>query len=375
MALAPLPYYTPIFNSLAEKLDLHVLFMSSRAPLTAFRDPWGQDPRFEHSFWWSRTLELSSLDFRAQVSLGVSPRLQRLRPDVLIAYSWHPIMYEPLVWSSLTGRRAVMWSESCDFSGLLRGRFSQAVRRFALRRCQAFVTSGTKASEYLLSLGVPESRLITSCMPAGTPPHDGRGPEGPRQRRAGEVRYLFVGRLIPRKRPLELLRAFARIRAELPNATLTVVGEGPLLGEVSREAERLGEGVRVLGHAEGPDLSRLYTDADVLVIPSVREVWGVVVNEALLHGLYVVATDQVASAFDLLGPGSGAIVPADDASALVRAMVDASRAGLDDADRSRRAARAARCSVDAFAKDIHRAVRLALEGPPAALNYPHRAAD
>jgi glycosyltransferase involved in cell wall biosynthesis len=363
MALAPLPYYTPIFNSLAEKLDLHVLFMSSRAPLTDFRDPWGQDPRFEHSFWWSRSLNLSSLDFRAQFSFGVSPRLQRLNPDVLIAYSWHPIMYEPLVWSSLTGRRAVMWSESCDFSGLLRGRISQAIRTFALRRCQAFVTSGTKASEYLRSLGVPESRLVTSCMPAGTWPADGETAREARDGDEGGVKYLFVGRLIPRKRPLELLRAFARTRARVPDAKLTIVGEGPLEGEVSREAARLGEHVEVLGHAEGPELSRIYARADVLVIPSVREVWGIVVNEALLHGLYVVATDQVASAFDLLEPNSGTIVAADDADALVEAMVDASKAGLDEAARSRRAARAGRCSVEAFAADIHRAATLARDAP------------
>lgn len=363
MALAPLPYYTPIFNSLAEKLDLHVLFMSSGAPLTSFRDPWGQHPRFEHSFWWSRSLNLSSLDFRAQFSFGVSPKLQRLDPDVLIAYSWHPIMYEPLVWSSLTRRRAVMWSESCDFSGLLRGHISQALRIFALRRCQAFVTSGTKASEYLRSLGVPESRLVTSCMPAGTWPTDGETPREPREGADGEVRYLFVGRLIPRKRPLELLRAFARTRAKLPDATLTIVGEGPMQGEVSREAARLGENVEVLGHAEGPELSRIYARADVLVIPSLREVWGIVVNEALLHGLYVVATDQVASAFDLLEPNSGTIVAADDADALVEAMVDASKAGLDEAARSRRAARAGRCSVEAFAADLHRAATLACDAP------------
>jgi glycosyltransferase involved in cell wall biosynthesis len=366
MALAPLPYYTPIFNSLAEKLDLHVLFMSSRAPLTDFRDPWGHEARFEHSFFWSRSLNLSSLDFRAQVSFGVSPRLQRLRPEVLISYSWHPIMYEPLVWSSLTGRRSVMWSESCNFSGLLRGRVSQAIRSFALRRCQAFVTSGSMAAEYLYALGVPESKVITSCLPAGTwPAQPGGARSEPRDGSEGEVRYMFVGRLIPRKRPLELLRAFARTLSEVPGATLTMVGEGPLLPEVSREAAALGDSVEVLGHAEGPELSRLYAGADVLVIPSVREVWGMVVNEALLHGLYVVATDEVASAFDLLEPGSGTIVPADDPEALLAAMTGASLAGLDEAARSRRAARAGRCSVDSFAADIHRAAVMALEEPAA----------
>lgn len=366
MALAPLPYYTPIFNSLADKVDLHVLFMSSRAPLTDFRDPWGEEPRFEHSFWWARSVNLPSIDFRAQFSFGISPRLQRLSPEVLIAYSWTPIMYEPIIWSSVTGRRTVMWSDSCDFSGLLRGRTSQAIRSFALRRCQAFVTSGTKASEYLRSLGVNDERLVTSCLPAGTWPSDDGGArrEAP-DRAEGEVRYLYVGRLIPRKRPLELLRAFERARARVPGASLTMVGEGPLLPEVSREAARLGDCVEVLGHAEGPDLSRLYARADVLVMPSVREPWGIVVNEALLHGLYVVATDEVASAFDLLEPGNGVMVPTDDAEALIEAMIRASATSMDDAARAQRAARAGLCSANAFAADIHRAAALALDAPAA----------
>jgi glycosyltransferase involved in cell wall biosynthesis len=363
MALAPLPYYTPIFNSLAGQLDLHVLFMSKHAPLTDFRDPWGEDPRFEHSFFWSRSIELPSLDFRTQVSLGVSPRLQRLRPDLVIAYSWHPIMYEPLVWSSLTGRRAVMWSDSWDVSGLLRGRVSQRIRAFALRRCQAFVTSGTKASEYLRALGVPESRLVTSCLPAGTPPSAGEAAGSGRVRQAGEVRYLFVGRLIPRKRPLELLRAFGRTRERIPGASLTMVGEGPLSGEVARLAAEIGGQVRLAGHAEGRELSRHYAEADVLVVPSVREPWGIVVNEGLLHGLYVVATDEVASAFDLLEPGDGAMVPADHQVALIDAMVAASGVEMDGPARSRRATRAGRCSPDAFATDIRRAAALALEAP------------
>lgn len=359
MALAPLPYYTPIFNSLADRLDLHVLFMSSRAPLTDFRDPWGEEPRFEHSFYWSRTLQLHSLDFRAQVSAGVAPRLHRLSPDVLIAYSWHPIMYEPLVWSSLTGRRAVMWSESCDFSGLLRGRVSQAIRAFALRRCQAFVTSGTKATEYLHALGVPESRVVTSCLPAGARPPDAPSPI---ERAEDEVRYLFVGRLIPRKRPLEALRAFERARARRPGARMTVVGQGPLLDDVSREAARIGDAVEVIGHAEGEALGRLYAEADVLVVPSVREVWGLVVNEGLLNGLYVIASDEVASAYDLVGPGDGAMVPADQPEALARAMAEVDPADLRPEARARRAARAGECSVDAFAADIHRAASMALSG-------------
>jgi hypothetical protein len=56
-------------------------------------------------------------------------------------------------------------------------------------------------------------------------------------------------------------------------------------------------------------------------------------------------------------------VTADDADALVEAMVRAAEAGLDETARSRRAARAGRCSVEAFATDLHRAATLARDAP------------
>src|SRR5688572_9246989 len=100
-----------------------------------------------------------------------------------------------------------MCAESSSFIGLLRGKLRHAFRRLLVSRVDAFVTNGSKASEYLLELGAREDRVITSCLPSvpegavswGTP----HGKHGPR--------YLFVGRLIARKRPAMVLQAFERI--------------------------------------------------------------------------------------------------------------------------------------------------------------------
>ena len=103
---------------------------------------------------------------------------------------------------------------------------------------------------------------------------------------------MSVG-LIPRKRPLELIRAFERLGREVPGATLTVVGaQGELEGDVRELAARV-PGVRYVGFAQGDGLAALYAAADVLVLPALREVWGLVVNEALAHGLFVIASDEV----------------------------------------------------------------------------------
>jgi hypothetical protein len=83
--VCPLPYHTPVLNELARLVDLHVIYMARRHPFERggalrpdFGDEWGTESRFEHSFYWSRSVGSPGLDFKAQMSLGVSRRLAKL---------------------------------------------------------------------------------------------------------------------------------------------------------------------------------------------------------------------------------------------------------------------------------------------------------
>jgi glycosyltransferase involved in cell wall biosynthesis len=108
-------------------------------------------------------------------------------------------------------------------------------------------------------------------------------------------------------------------------------------------------------------LIQAYLDADVLVAPSYREVWGLVVNEALAAGLYVIASDRVGSTHDLLDRDSGVVVGADDDAALRRAMVAATQVSQSLAARQRRRDRVSGCTAEMFADDVVGAVSRALE--------------
>ena len=175
-----------------------------------------------------------------------------------------------------------------------------------------------------------------------------------------DTRFLFVGRLVELKRPVELARAFLRALPSPSATTLTFVGDGPLREKLGQIAETAGGRVRVLERAEGRDLAEHYLNADVLVVPSVREVWGLVVNEALAAGLYVIATDQVASAVDLLDDRTGRIIPADDPGKLEDALAAASAVLHTKQERSARVARVRHCTRLTFAAALDRAIGLAL---------------
>jgi len=133
------------------------------------------------------------------------------------------------------------------------------------------------------------------------------------------------------------------------------VGDGPMEAAVRERAARMPAHVSYAGRLEGAALEAVYADHDVLVAPSSREVWGLVVNEGLARGLWVIATDEVASAADLLMHQNGRIVRAANVQDLAAAIVEAP-AGLARTSRCQRATSVSHCTSQAFATTIGRAI-------------------
>ncbi len=128
---------------------------------------------------------------------------------------------------------------------------------------------------------------------------------------------LFCAKLQRWKGPADLLEAFAR--AGVPNSYLVYAGDGPERGNLERRAIELGiaDRVRFLGFVNQSQLPAAYSAADLLVLPSLFEPFGLVVNEAMLCGLPVAVSDRVGAKFDLVRPGeNGYVFPAGDVPAL-----------------------------------------------------------
>lgn len=136
-------------------------------------------------------------------------------------------------------------------------------------------------------------------------------------------RLVFSGRLIPVKRVDLLVDAFARVVDERPDWDLLILGDGELRGELeARVPERLRDRVVWTGFlSDQRDVSRLYRAADVLVLPSDKEPWALVVNEAAASGLALVTSDVVGSSAALVESGvNGERFPRGDLAGLVDAL-------------------------------------------------------
>lgn len=130
--------------------------------------------------------------------------------------------------------------------------------------------------------------------------------------------FLFVGRLTPNKRPDHAVEAFRSIRDRLPDARLWIVGRGPMERKLRK---RLPEGAEMLGFLARDELYRRMARAHCLLVPSVREGWGLVVIEGNSVGTPAVGYD-VPGIRDSIGDGVTGLLasPGDPASLADRAV-------------------------------------------------------
>jgi len=143
-------------------------------------------------------------------------------------------------------------------------------------------------------------------------------------KRDGSVRFVFSGRFIDLKGIQFLLPAFAKAMAQEPTCRLDLVGGGELEGEVKNaiERDRLSEVVRVHGWLSRPDAARIVRDADVFVLPSLRECGGTAVLEAMALGKPVIATNWGGPA-DYVDASCGVLVTPSSKSGFVDGLAEA----------------------------------------------------
>jgi len=153
--------------------------------------------------------------------------------------------------------------------------------------------------------------------------HYGIEPDGsPQPYKGGEPRLLCVGRLIPIKGHIVLLRAFAEARGRLPSLTLDVAGRGPLEPALRALAKELGvdDAIRFLGHVA--PIQRAVESSAVVVVPSMGEGFGMVALEAMERARPVIAA-EIGGLGELVEDGvTGRLVPPGESEPLAQAIIE-----------------------------------------------------
>jgi len=191
---------------------------------------------------------------------------------------------------------------------------------------------GTRQAEYFRYYGVPEEKILISHMTVDTvklratqtpPPCEFRKI---REIPEDQVLMLFVGRLVEQKAVDTLLAAFELAASLESRLGLAIVGDGPERRLVEDVAKRFPGRLWFPGRENQRGVISWMRSSDAFVLPSRREPWGLVVNEAMVCGLPVIVSEACGCVDDLVEPErNGYVVPVDDVEKLAQAMTRMAR--------------------------------------------------
>jgi glycosyltransferase involved in cell wall biosynthesis len=202
--------------------------------------------------------------------------------------------------------------------------------------------TGEPCLRLLQELGCPEGKLVN--FPYWIDPFSYAPSETADK---GALRLLVCGRLVEAKGFGVALRAYGTARRLRPSAriTMTVLGDGPMLGELKRCARETGfeQDIEFVGWQEPDETKKTFEQSDLLIHPAYWEPFGVVVLEAMAGGLPVLASNRTVAALDRVQEGvSGFFHETGDCQTLARQIVffiDRPDAKPEFGERAKRVAR------------------------------------
>jgi glycosyltransferase involved in cell wall biosynthesis len=309
-----LPYRIPLFAALSrlEGLDLHILYSTRRAWDRAW-DLSGQALLFPHTVLPAVTFRLPKARYHEWRTLYLNPTLLwhlcRLSPEVIVAYEYSLPALTAMVYSRLSRCAYVVWSECTAQSDRSLTRGQRLTRQIIIPRARAYLGTSRAACANLERLGARPERVYEAPQS-----HDVQHlrAEAERARALRPPRpptVLYVGAINERKGVTLLLRAFSEVVREMPQARLVLAGSGSLMPRLKAEVSRSGfrDRVEFLDFVEPASIPRVFADADVFVLPSLEDTFGVVVVEALATGVAVVCS-KFAGVADYIADGRSGFV-------------------------------------------------------------------
>ncbi len=356
----PIQYFSPWFAWLSQKNDIHLKVFFLDQPLAregldigfARTVKWDVPllDNFDHSFVENCAADPGSHHYRGLNNPTLWTEVSAFSPamTLLMCYHYHSIL--PTMLRGSLPKNTWLRGDSIlapGRKGIGRWLADKVIRR-AFSNLAGALYVGEKNRKYFVHHGLQPQQLHYSPPAVSL---KGLSSDQKNVGRGGRWRQslgipedhslvLFVGKLQQIKRPMMLLKAFNAAAVE--NTSLVFVGSGEEQEALSNAASG-DDRIHLLGFQNQSALPDIYAGADLLVLPSITETWGLVVNEAFAYGTGALVSDAVGCAPDLIdGKGTGAIFASDS----LEALTDALKGALVDPARLRKWGKAAHQMVE-----------------------------
>ena len=264
------------------------------------------------------------------LSIALWKSLSRLNPAVVLIPGYYMLpAFAAMFWARLKGRTSVLMSESTAIDHARTG-WKEALKSKLVRTMFDWAVVGGEAHvRYLRQLGFPSDRIAHFYDVVGNErvqqnTHAIRQASSAAAHGLPEHYFLFIGRLAEEKNVCGLVRDWLEYRRRGGTWALVMAGDGPELPKLRQMlAGSAYQNVSLVGHKSSRELLPLFAFADCFVLPSTREPWGLVVNEAMAASLPLLVSSRCGCAEDLVTHGQNGMVfdPADQ-EAMVSCMLN-----------------------------------------------------
>jgi len=324
------PYVIPRFNKVAEAevFDFDVFFMAETESNRLWK-VYKEKIKFNY-------IKLKGFHFflgrqrPIHLNFGITSHLLKMKYDLLVIGPYYqPAALQALFLSKLLKTKTMLWIDGSIYYKKQENWLLKKLKRLIIRNYSSFIVSGKAAFNYIEDLGGDSQRIFVAPFPAE---HDYFHKEFLRLRPYKQeiktkknyppIVILYSGRFIPIKGVLILLQAYAKLQRQIKDIGLVLLGNGPEREKYESycQTNRI-DNIYFEGFVQKDGLPEFYTAADIFVLPSLSDSWGLVINEAMAFGLPVISTDAAGATYDLVKDGvNGFVISAGDADSLYAAL-------------------------------------------------------
>jgi glycosyltransferase involved in cell wall biosynthesis len=355
------PYHYGRLNALRKYFDAQGIQIVARTGKHLWHVE-GEDTGMVHDLFETDEQATSPL----KVSMALWRALSKINPEILMIPSYSPYpAWVCLLWGLLHRKTRILMTESNEFDSPRRPR-AELFKKLLVKFYSGGVVGGTTARDYLENLGMPGERIADGydCVDGDSYEQAAaraRADEAGSRRALNLPEKYFVcpARLVPEKNHKRLIEAFRLFRDTPEGAEfhLLLCGTGPEDAAIREQiATSQVEGIEMRGFVQMEDMVVLYSYATAMVLPSLVEAWGLVVNEALACGTPVLVSNRAGSSFDLATEKTGWTYSPYSVDEILAAMICAAgnaekldRRDLEEASR--------RYTLDGFAANVSALVK------------------
>jgi glycosyltransferase involved in cell wall biosynthesis len=375
----PIQYQVPLFRYMAAKsvVDPLVFFLSDHGLAESYDPQFGRAIKYDlpllggyqHRILRNRSLKPAVGTAWGIVNPSLPSLIRRAQVDVLLVHGYSNVSHW-LAYATAAGSRIPYMlrgdsrPDAVDTRGT-RKIMKRNLIRPLVRNAAACLAIGDENRKFYLSYGAGAERIFSCPYSVDTDYFSRAGLIG-RARRNIMLNsldlkpelpvVLFAAKLVSWKRPFDLVNAMDRLENQ---ANLIVIGDGPLRCQME-ELAYSRPWMRMLGFVNQSKIAGWYGTADLFVLPSDRETWGLAVNEAMAAGAVPIVSELVGCASDLVTRDVGWVYSTGDVDALASALAEGCAPGALSLRRVAAQRRAAEYGVAATAVGIEAAVAAVL---------------